>query len=85
MRIYRIVFTIVIQIAMVPAAHARTDVVVVHNLNETSTSGFKLRVVSPPSSDDAATSATFSIVDGRRDGNGADKRIFGDVRFADVI
>ena len=73
MRVYRIVLTIVIQIAVVPvAAHARTNVVVVHNLNETSTPGFKLRVVSPPSSDDAATSAAFSIVDGRRDGNGAD-------------
>jgi hypothetical protein len=73
MRAYSFVLTIVIQIAVVPVvAHARTNVVVVHNLNEASTPGFKLRVISPPSSEDAATKSTFSIVDGRRDGNGAD-------------
>ena len=73
MRVYRIHLTILIQFAVIPvAAHARTNVVVVHNFNETSTAAFKLRVVSPPSSDDAATKSAFSIVDGRRDGNGAD-------------
>ncbi|MEO5915238.1 MAG: basic secretory protein-like protein [Luteolibacter sp.] len=34
--------------------------------------GFKLDPVPPPASNDAATAATFTLVDGERDGNGGD-------------
>lgn len=42
--------------------------------------GFKLGSVPPPSRNDAATSATFTLVDGQRDGNGGNPNILHDGR-----
>jgi hypothetical protein len=73
MWVCRIVLVSAIQIAVLSAAaQARINTIIVHNSNEASAPGFKLKVVTPASSDDAATNATFSIVDGRRDDNGGE-------------
>ena len=69
----RIVLVSAIQIAVLSAAaKARINTVIVHKSNEVSAPGLKLKVVPPASSDDAATNATFSVVDGRRDDNGGE-------------
>ncbi len=41
---------------------------------------FKIGRIAPPSRNDAATAAEFSLVDGRRDGNGADLKALNDGR-----
>lgn len=51
-------------------AQARINTVIIHNGNDPATPNFKLRAIPAPASDDAATKATFSLLSGRRDGNG---------------
>ena len=73
MRVCRIVLAGILQVVMLSAAaDAKINTVVVHNGNEVTTPGFKLKFVPAPSSDDAATKATISLVDGDRDQNGGD-------------
>ena len=73
MRVCRILLTILIQFAVIPVAPLQEPMWLSFIISmKRAQAAFKLRVVSPPSSDDAATKSTFSIVDGRRDGNGAD-------------
>lgn len=43
--------------------------------------GFKLDLIAPPSSNDAATAATFTLVDGQRDPNGGDLAVLQDGRL----
>ncbi|MES2659587.1 MAG: basic secretory protein-like protein [Verrucomicrobiota bacterium] len=52
-----------------PLAHAAARVEI--NFSEAD-KGFKLDSVPPPASNDAATAATFTLVDGQRDGNGGE-------------
>ena len=69
----RIALVIAVQLAIwSTAAHARINTVIIHNSSENSAPEFKLKVVSPASSKDAATNATFAVIDGRRDGNGGE-------------
>src|SRR4051812_42766575 len=73
MRPCRILLASIMQIAILPATlHARINTIVVHNANNISDSRLNLKFIPAPSSDDAATRATFSIVEGRRDDNGGD-------------
>ena len=53
-------------------SHAEIQTVAEHNGNETATPEFKFKNVPPPSRNDAATTAKFTIVDGRSDPNGGD-------------
>lgn len=53
-------------------SHAEVRVMSERNVNEEASSNFTFRNVPPPARDDAASSAEFSIVDGRRDPNGGD-------------
>ncbi len=50
----------------VEIAHSETD------------QGFKLDPIPPPATNDAATAATFTLVDGQRDGNGGDLAVLHD-------
>ena len=61
-------------------AHAKVNVVVVHNDNEASDREFKPRVIAAPAADDAAAKAKLSIVDGRRDSNGGELAVLQDGR-----
>ena len=54
------------------AAHAQITIVAEHNRNEDAAADFKFKAVPQPARNDAAAKATFSIVDGRSDPNGAD-------------
>ena len=54
------------------AAHAQITIVAERNRNEDAAADFKFKTVPQPARNDAAAKATFSIVDGRRDPNGAD-------------
>jgi hypothetical protein len=51
---------------------AQINIVVGHNTSGDATGHFQFKNVPPPSRGDAATKAKFAIVDGERDGNGAD-------------
>src|SRR6266568_1365582 len=51
-------------------ARAEIKVTTEHNSNENASPAFKFKTVSPPSKNDAATGAKFSIVDGEQDENG---------------
>ncbi|HWX21011.1 MAG TPA: family 16 glycoside hydrolase [Candidatus Binatia bacterium] len=53
-------------------ALAEIKPVIDHNDNEHATAAFKFKTVPAPSATDAATKATFTIVDGERDDNGGD-------------
>ena len=57
-------------LAFATALHADVRTVVDHNPNENARPDFKFRKVPPASRSDAATTAKFTIVDGRRDTNG---------------
>ena len=59
--------SIVLLFAVVSRAEIQT--VAERNGNATATSDFKFNRVPPPSASDAATTAKFTIVDGRRDPN----------------
>lgn len=73
MRVCRIVLAGILPVVMLSvAADAKINTVVVHNGDETITRGFKLKFVPAPSSEDAATKATITVVDGDRDQNGGD-------------
>ena len=69
---YKAIFTVaaptVLIFAMVCQAEIKT--VASHNGNESATFDFKFKNTPQPSRNDAATKATFTIVDGRRDRNG---------------
>ena len=56
----------------VTAAHADVKVEVDHNDAAHATPEFRFKAVPPPSKGDAATNATFTLVDGHRDDNGGD-------------
>ena len=71
--------SIVLLLAVVSHAEVRT--VAERNGYETATSDFKFQKVPPPSRDDAATTAKFTIVDGRRDPNGGDLETLRDGRM----
>ena len=43
--------------------------------------GFKFDLIPPPATNDAATAATFTLVDGQRDGNGGDLAVLNDGRM----
>jgi hypothetical protein len=57
---------------LLAAAMASADVKVIFERSDHATPEFKFKTVPTPAKDDAGTKATFSIVDGRRDGNGAE-------------
>jgi len=54
------------------AARAEIKIVAERNQNEDATARFKFKNVPSPSKSDAATRASFTIVDGQRDGNGGE-------------
>jgi hypothetical protein len=56
----------------VSASRAEIKVVAERNSSDNTGAGFVFRNVPAPSQNDAATKATFTLVDGRRDGNGGD-------------
>ncbi len=60
----------VLQFAMVSSGEIQ--IVAERNSNEAATSEFQFERVAPPARNDAATTAKFAIVDGRRDPNGGD-------------
>jgi hypothetical protein len=51
---------------------AGIKVIAEHNTGANASSAFKFKNVPPPSKTDVATKATFTVVDGQRDGNGGD-------------
>ncbi|HWH69589.1 MAG TPA: hypothetical protein VNT26_09405, partial [Candidatus Sulfotelmatobacter sp.] len=51
-------------------ARGETKIVVAHTDNEHARAGFRFQNVPVPSKVDAASSATFTLVDGERDRNG---------------
>ena len=54
------------------ACSAAIETVTGHNGNDSTTLDFKFKSVPQPSQSDAATKATFTLVEGRRDRNGGD-------------
>jgi len=64
--------TLAIMLAGAPLCVAEVKVVTEHNTGGNATAGFKFKNVPTPSKTDAAMKASFSIVDGQRDGNGGD-------------
>jgi len=62
------------------AADAQVTVVAEHNRDEDAAADFRFKAVPQPARNDAATEATFSIIDGRRDRNGADVEALHDGR-----
>jgi len=63
------------------AAHAQITIVAEHNRNQDAAADFKFKTVPQPARNDAAAKATFSIVEGRRDPNGADVAALHDGRI----
>jgi len=61
-------------------APAEITVVVAHNRNEDATPEFKFKNIPRPAKNDAATTAAFTLVDGRRDPNGGDVAVLHDGR-----
>jgi hypothetical protein len=61
-----------IVLMFVSVSHAEIKVVTERNSNDNARSGFTFKNVPAPSQNDAATKATFTLVDGRRGGNGGD-------------
>ncbi len=61
-------------------SHAEIQTVADHNGSETARPDFKFKNVPPPSRNDAATTARFTIVDGRSDPNGGDVETLRDGR-----
>jgi hypothetical protein len=59
-------------LASVPAALAEPKVAFEHNDNDHATAQFKFKNVPAPSKTNAASKASFTIVDGERDDNGGD-------------
>ena len=57
---------------------ARAEVTVVNGRAETGTPAFTIDNVPPPSKSDAGTGAKFTVVDGRRDGNGGNVEVLND-------
>ena len=62
----------------VVGARGEIKIVVEHNPNQDATPQFKFKNVPSPSKRDAATTAKFTIVDGERDGNGAELDVLHD-------
>ncbi len=60
------------------AAQAEVKVVVERNRKADATAGFKFKNVPPPASNDAASEATFALVDGLRDRSGGDLKVLHD-------
>jgi len=65
-------------LAFAVVSHAEVRTVVEHHPNENATPDFKFKNVPSPSQSDAATTAKFTIVDGRRDTNGGDVDVLHD-------
>ncbi len=61
-----------------PLCHAAPRVETIRSLTD---KGFKLDPVPPPATNDAATSATFTLIDGQRDGNGGELKVLHDGRL----
>ncbi|MHB1034152.1 MAG: basic secretory protein-like protein [Pirellulales bacterium] len=61
-------------------SHAEVQTVVESNGSDTATPAFKFKNVPAPSRTDAATTAKFTVVDGRRDSNGGDVETLRDGR-----
>jgi hypothetical protein len=70
--------SIVLVFAMV--SHAEIKTIAESNGNDTATPDFKFKNVPPPSRNDAATTAKFTIVDGRSDPNGGNVETLRDGR-----
>src|ERR1043166_5247397 len=62
--------TILASASVLIALGARAEIKVQSGRNENAAAGFKFNNVPAPSRTDAATRATFTLVDGERDGNG---------------
>src|SRR6266850_2840289 len=60
------------------SAQAEIKIVSERNSNAEASPKFKFKTVSPPSNQDAATSAKFTIVDGERDENGGELGVLND-------
>jgi hypothetical protein len=71
---YKAIFTAAAPIVLIFAMACRAEIKTTadYNGNESTTLDFKFKNVPQPSRNDAATKATFTIVDGRRDRNGGD-------------
>jgi hypothetical protein len=69
---YKAIFTAAAPIVLIFAMACRAEIKTTadHNGNESTTLDFKFKNDPQPSRNDAATKATFTIVDGRRDRNG---------------
>jgi hypothetical protein len=69
---YKTIFTVVALSVLIFAAACKAEIKTIadRNGNESATSDFKFKNAPQPSRNDAATKATFTIVDGRRDRNG---------------
>jgi hypothetical protein len=64
-----------------PNGFADVKVTVDHNSQSSATAAFQFKQVPQPSRNDAATTATFSLVDGQRDQNGGDLGVLQDGRL----
>ncbi|MES2923423.1 MAG: basic secretory protein-like protein [Verrucomicrobiota bacterium] len=71
---------LVIIAALLAAPFAHAAVKVETGFSEAD-KGFKLDPVPPPAANDAATAATFTLVDGQRDGNGGDLTALHDAKI----
>jgi len=69
---YKTIFTVAAPTVLIFAMACQAEIKTVagHNGNESATFDFKFKNAPQPSRNDAATKATFTIVDGRRDRNG---------------
>lgn len=79
---HRVTFVVVGCVVLLLSVASRAEVRAVSDRNEggAATGAFKFKNVPSPSRTDAATNATFSIVDGRRDVNGSGTRALHDGR-----
>jgi hypothetical protein len=69
---YKVIFTVVAPTVLIFAMACQAEIKTAagRNSNESATFDFKFKNAPQPSRNDAATKATFTIVDGRRDRNG---------------
>src|SRR5688500_491730 len=75
--VYRHVFALVIACPTIHAAAGEVNVAINHN-GADATAEFKFEKTPPPSQRDAGNEATFTIITGRRDGNGGDASTLND-------
>jgi hypothetical protein len=80
-RIVCVVFACAVLLC-VPAAQAEIQVVIDRQASDSASAAFKFANVPPASQNDAASKATFTLVDGRRDRNGGDLAVLRDGKLS---